>query len=112
MACINVVAADTDEEANHLATSFYQLALGLFRNDRRPLPPPVDKMDDIWTDREKLGVMQMRAYAFIGNGPTIASGLQAFLDKTQVDEVMITSHIFDFNARLKSLELTAAVFKG
>jgi luciferase family oxidoreductase group 1 len=45
MACVNVMAADTDEEAAYLATSFYQMALGMIRNQRRPLPPPVASMD-------------------------------------------------------------------
>ena len=41
MACINIIAADTDAEARHLATSFYQVFLGLIRNKRRPLQPPI-----------------------------------------------------------------------
>jgi alkanesulfonate monooxygenase SsuD/methylene tetrahydromethanopterin reductase-like flavin-dependent oxidoreductase (luciferase family) len=40
MACVNVIAADTDSEAQYLASSFYQLVLGMIRNTRRPLPPP------------------------------------------------------------------------
>src|SRR5690349_18192763 len=45
MACVNVVAADTDAEAQYLATSLYQLALGMIRNKRSPMQPPVDDMD-------------------------------------------------------------------
>jgi luciferase family oxidoreductase group 1 len=110
MACVNVIAADTDQEGRHLATSFHQLALGLFRRDRKPLPPPVVSMDGIWTEAEAMGVRQMMEYSFIGSAETVGTSLQAFLDKTDVDEIIVTTHVFDLAARKKSLELTARVF--
>lgn len=111
MACVNVIAADDNKEAASLATSFYQLALGLFRNDRRPLPPPVDSMEGIWTGREEAGVRQMLSYAFIGNIETIEPSLQSFVDRTGVDEIMVTTHLFDAAKKIRSLELTASMFK-
>ena len=111
MACVNVIVADTDEEAHRLATSFYQLALGLFRNDRRPLPPPVDNMDEIWSPAEKMGVQQMMQYSFIGNIETVTAALQQFVNATNVDEIMIASHMYDIEARLKSLEYLAKRLK-
>jgi luciferase family oxidoreductase group 1 len=110
LACVNVIAADSDDEAQYLATSFYQLALGMFRNMRRPLQPPVSSMDNVWTDVEKEGVLQMMKYSFIGSKNTVRKSLQSFLEKTDVDEIMITCNTFDFNARLKSLSLTADLF--
>ncbi|HUR10055.1 MAG TPA: LLM class flavin-dependent oxidoreductase [Flavitalea sp.] len=110
MACINVIAADTDENAEHLATSFYQLALGLFRNNRRPLPQPVTSMQDIWTPQEERGVKQMTTYSFVGTTETVAHSLQNFVDKTQVDEIMVASHLYSLEARKKSLELIAPLF--
>jgi luciferase family oxidoreductase group 1 len=111
MACINVIAAETDEEAAQLASSFYQLALGLFRNNRKPLPPPVASMDDIWTEREKLGVLQMTTYSFLGTTQTLSGSLQAFADTTGVDEIMIASHIYDLAKKKHSLELVASLCK-
>ncbi|NCI46585.1 LLM class flavin-dependent oxidoreductase [Sediminibacterium soli] len=111
MACVNVIAAESDEEAASMATSFYQLALGLFRNDRRPLPPPVASMDDIWTEREKLGVMQMTAYSFLGTTDTLQKQLQSFLDTTGVDEIMTASHIYSVEKKQRSMELVAQLFK-
>lgn len=111
MACVNVIAADTNEEANRLATSFYQLALGLFRNDRRPLAPPVESMAGIWTEREEQGVRQMLQYAFAGDRETISKSLQLFVDQTGIDEIMIASHLFDETKKMRSLELTASLFK-
>jgi len=111
MACVNVIAADSEDDAKYLATSFYQMALGMFRNTRKPLPPPVLSIDNIWTEQEKEGVLRMLQYSFTGSVNTIRKSLQSFLDDTQLDEIMITSHVFDFKARMRSLELASDLFK-
>jgi luciferase family oxidoreductase group 1 len=105
LACVNVIAADTDEEAEKLATSFFQLALGFFRNDRRPLPPPVDSMEGIWTEAEQYGVMNMMSYSFIGSKEKVKNSLENFVKDTKVDEVMVATHIYDFEKKKKSYEL-------
>ena len=109
MACVNVIAAESDAEADKLATSFYQLALGLFRNDRHPLPPPVEDMEEIWTEREKYGVMQMITYLFKGTADTIRPSLQSFIETTDVDELMIASHVYDHEKKKRSLEIIAGM---
>ncbi|WP_222537585.1 LLM class flavin-dependent oxidoreductase [Pedobacter polysacchareus] len=112
LACVNVVAADTDEEANKIATSLYQLFRGIVTGKRMLLQPPVDNMDEVWTEYEEEQAGQMLACTFTGNKATIANDLQQFLDQTQVNEIMATSHIFDHQARLKSYKLLSEVFKG
>lgn len=111
MACINVIAADTDEEAQRLATSFYMLAMGIVTGRRKPLQPPVNNIDNVWTDVEKAAVMQMMQYTFIGSATTVQQGLQSFINETRVDEVMVASYIYDNAARIKSYELIAPFFK-
>jgi luciferase family oxidoreductase group 1 len=105
LACVNVIIGDTDEEAEKLATSFYQLALGLFRNDRRPLPPPVDSMDEIWTEAEKYGVLNMMTYSFIGDKERVKTSLDKFIKDTKVNEVMVASHVYDFEKKKKVYDL-------
>ncbi len=105
LACVNVIVGDTDQEAEKLATSFYQLALGLFRNDRRPLPPPVDSMEGIWTEPEKYGVMNMMTYSFIGSEERAKASLDKFIKDTKVDEVMVASHVYDFDKKKRVYEL-------
>jgi luciferase family oxidoreductase group 1 len=111
LACVNVIAADTDQQANYLATSFYQMALGMFRNKRRPLPPPATSMEGLWTEQEQAAISHMTHYAFIGSAATVKKGLENFLASTNVDEVMITSHIYDLKAKIHSYELIAPFFK-
>jgi luciferase family oxidoreductase group 1 len=111
MACVNVIAADTDLEAEYLATSFYQVVLGLIRNNRKPLAPPTTDMDLLWSPEERAAVNQMLHYSFVGDTDTLAKALTLFVENTGVREVMVTTHMFDVNAKIKSLELTASLFK-
>jgi luciferase family oxidoreductase group 1 len=111
LACVNVVAADTDEEAQLLATSFYQMALGMIRNKRRPLPPPVASMDNLWSDQEQAAIRQMTQYAFIGSASRVKEELEVFLDTTDVNEIMITSHLYDLKKKMRCMELVAPFFR-
>ena len=112
MACVNVIAADTDEEAQRLATSFYMLAMGIVTGNRKPLQPPVNSMDGIWTDYEKTAVQQMMEFTFIGSAKTVHQALQSFADDTGIDEIMVASYIYDNAAKIKSYELIAPFFKA
>jgi luciferase family oxidoreductase group 1 len=111
VACVNVMAADTDAEANYIATSFYQLAMGIVRGKTRPIQPPVDNMEGIWNEFEEAAVKERMQYTFIGSPATIKDKLQQFLDETQVDELMIVSHIYEHGARVHSYEIVAEIKK-
>ncbi|MDQ3277103.1 MAG: LLM class flavin-dependent oxidoreductase [Bacteroidota bacterium] len=111
MACVNVIAADSDEEAEVLATSFYQMALGMIRNKRQPMQPPIPSMEGVWTEPERAAVQHMMQYSFVGSPTTVKEGLQAFVQSTGVNELMITSHIFDLEAKKKCYQLMAPFFR-
>lgn len=105
MACVNVIAADTNEEAQHLSTSFLQLVKGIVTGMRRPLPPPLDNMDGLWTPEVQALVSQMMHYSFVGDGQKVVQGLTTFQEAAQLDEIMVTSHIYDHTAREHSYEV-------
>lgn len=111
MACVNAIVADTDEEAKHLATSFYMLAMGIVTGKRKPLQPPVETLDDIWNEYEKASVMQMMQFSFIGSVATVKEQLQSFVNTTNIDELMVASYIYDHAAKIKSYQLLAPFFK-
>lgn len=111
MACVNVIAADTDAEAEHLATTFYQLARGIITGQRKPLPPPVASMDGIWTEYEEAAIRQMMTYSFIGGPDKIRKQLEAFVSATGVNELMVTSHIYDPAARRASYRILAGALR-
>lgn len=111
MACVNVTAADTDEEADYLSTSVKQFFMGVVTGKRQLLPPPVESMDRIWNVFEEEAVMQMLTYSFIGGPEKIKAKLTDFVDRTGIDEIMVTSHIYDHQAKLKSYRIFAELLK-
>lgn len=112
MAGFNVFAADTDAEAELLASSQQQSFVALRTGNPRQLPPPVAGY------RASLGpqgagildhVLQCSA---VGSPETVARATAAFIERTQVDEVMVASAIYDHDARKRSLAITAEVMSG
>ncbi|EHQ30525.1 LLM class flavin-dependent oxidoreductase [Mucilaginibacter paludis] len=112
MACINVVAADTDEQAEYLSTSLKQFFMGVITGKRQLLQPPVANMEEIWNIYEREAVEQMLGYLFVGGPETLKQQMQLFVDQTQVDEVMATSHIFDHDAKMRSYKIFAEMLKS
>jgi luciferase family oxidoreductase group 1 len=111
MACVNMIAADTDQVAGKLATSLYQMFLGIVSGNRKLLQPPVDNMDELWTEYEKAMASQMLAFSFIGAPEKIKKEMQEFINQTRIDEIMVISNIYDQQAKLHSYELFAEVMK-
>ena len=111
MAGVNVVAADTDEEAQRLATSLFMSFLNVIQGKAKPMQPPVDSMDGLWDASEKYAVQQMLRHTYIGSPETLKEELQAFVDETQVDEIIVASNIYDHTARLRSYEILAEIFE-
>jgi len=109
MAAVNVVAADTDKEANHLFTSLQLIVLRMIREDHTPLQPPVNDIDTFWSKQEKYAVDQMLRYSFVGGPTTVKKNAESFLGKTHVDEIMAVSHIYDHAARLRSYEILSSL---
>src|SRR5689334_14252164 len=111
IACIAVFAADTDGEARRLFTSLQQSFVNLRRGRPAPLPPPVDNMDRIWSPAEKAMVDHSFREAVVGSPETVQRGIEKFVGRTRVDELMITAQIYDHAARLRSYEIVAGVSK-
>ena len=101
------VAADTDAEASHLFTSMQQSFVALRRNARGQFPAPVDSMDGLWSDNEKIFVDHAMTYAVVGGPETIKTKLDRFIDQTNADEVIVSMPTYDMDARLKSVRLFA-----
>lgn len=105
MACVNAVAAESDNEASILATSLFTAFLNVINGKRTSLQPPVLSMDSIWNVAERYAVMQMLKYTFIGSATTVKAELAQFISDTEVNEIMISSHIYDHQARVRSYEI-------
>ena len=111
IACVNVIAAETNEEAQKTATSLYLYFLNVVRGAKNQLQPPVDDLDNYWSDSEKRAVMQSLYHSYIGDQETIARDLGAFISETGIDEIMACSHIYDPKARIRSYEILSSAIK-
>jgi luciferase family oxidoreductase group 1 len=109
MACIAVYAAETDAEARRLFTSLQQSFVNLRRGSPGLLPPPVESMEGSWTPIERMGLEHAFAEAIVGSRDTVRDGIVAFLERTRVDELMVTAAIFEHAKRVRSLEIVAEV---
>ena len=109
MAAIGVFAADTDAAAARLFTSQQQSFVRLRRGAPGPFPPPVDSMEGRWNPVEEAGVRQAFAEAVVGSPEAVRRGIEAFVRRTGVDELMVAASIFDHAARLRSFEIVAQV---
>jgi luciferase family oxidoreductase group 1 len=104
----NVVAAATDEEAALLATSLQQAFVNLRSGRPSKLPPPRPGYLESLGPQEHALLASVLSSSAIGSADTVRRGLQAFVERTGADELMITSQIHDHAARLRSYEITAA----
>lgn len=109
MVGVNVILADTDAEARRLFTSIQMKFADMFRGARGLMAAPIDDIEAYWTPAEKFQASRMLACSFVGSRETVASGLREFVAATGVDELMVSSAIFDHEARRKSYEMLAEI---
>ncbi|ASJ74201.1 LLM class flavin-dependent oxidoreductase [Granulosicoccus antarcticus] len=107
--CVNVIVADTDEEARHLYTTLQQMFVGMLRGTRGLMPAPIENIENFWSPAEKAQVSHMLSCAFVGSPATVQEGLEQFVARTQADELMVSAPIFDHQKRLRSIELLAEI---
>ncbi len=108
MLALNVVAAETDDEARRLFTTQQQAFVKLRRGQPGLVPPPLESasaFDVFCTPLERAGVDQALACAVVGSATSVRRGLQAFIDQHQPDELLLTANIFDHAARVRSFEM-------
>ena len=109
MVGIPILVADSDEQAQFLATTPIQMFLNLIRGVPGPLPPPVRTLE--WTAEERQMVAAKFGAAIFGAPEQVAARLNAFLEQTQADELIVVTNTYDFQARLRSYELLASLAK-
>jgi hypothetical protein len=104
---MNVVAADTDEEAQYLYTTLQQNVVRMRRNTRGQLPPPIADMNEFCEPHEQAAADHTLQVSIVGSLETIQKGMRHWLDLTGANELIFTGQIFDHQARLRSFEIAA-----
>ena len=103
----NVFAAETDEEAQFRATSWQQAFVNLRSGRPGRLPPPVAGYRQKVGPAENALLDSVLSCSAVGSRDTVSAGIAAFVERTGADELMITSQVFDHEARLRSYEILA-----
>ena len=112
MVGVNVIAAETMEQAEYLASSHYLQFLDLRRGNSRQLQHPIDNIDEVWSPMEKAGVMESLdpRTTIVGDAETVRKRLIEFQELTEADEIIISSQIFNLDQRLRSYEIISELF--
>jgi luciferase family oxidoreductase group 1 len=107
---VAVVTAETDEEAERLASSMDLNRLRRDRGQYLPLPSPEEALAYPYTDAERASVTRNRSRLFVGSPQTVMAKLKPMLDASEPDELMLITAVFDHEARKKSYTLMADAF--
>lgn len=107
IACVNIIAADTLDEAKFLSTSLFNMFAGILTNVRKPLSPPTEKVVYDGIREIEQAVQSMVSCTFIGTEKEIKNDVLAFVEEYKVNEIMTTNYIFDDTKRLQSFDIIA-----
>jgi luciferase family oxidoreductase group 1 len=104
---VNIVAAESDDKARRLATTQQMSFTNIFRGGRGLSQPPIDDIESYWTPMEKAQATRMLARSIIGSPDTVRKGMDALLEETGADELIVVSDVYEHSERLRSVELIA-----
>ena len=108
--CINIVCAQTNEEAQYLATTELQKFLYLQRGDNKQLPKPTKDMSSLWEEWEEKSIRHKTRESIWGTPEVVKERLEKLIERTQVNEVMINAMIYNPEDKIKSYELISKVW--
>ncbi|MEK0159782.1 LLM class flavin-dependent oxidoreductase [Pseudoalteromonas piscicida] len=104
-----VVAADTDEQAQYLATTSKQRILALMRGQPLWLKPPVDSMEGLWNAQEQMQVESFLGLSVVGSPATVHHKLSMIKRELAVDEFIFTNDLYELSDRKHALEILASL---
>ncbi len=111
MAAINVIAADTNADAEKLSTSLIKMFLGILTNKRDYMQPPTAMTPDLKELLQNPAFERMLKYSFIGNKDYVKEQTKNFLKTTQVNELMVVSNMYHLEDRIKSFRIFSEIMK-
>ena len=111
MVAVNLYAAETDEEARYLFSSLQQLFIALRFGKPGPLPPPVHHFESQLGPIQRRSLEQALRVSAVGSASTVKRKLHKFLEETMADELILVSHIFDHQKRLRAFEIGADILE-
>jgi luciferase family oxidoreductase group 1 len=107
MVGVNIVAAESDDVAKRLATTQQMSFTNIFRGARGLSQAPIDDIESYWSGSEKQQAQRMLARSIVGSVETVRAGIDALVEETKADELIVVSDVYDHATRLRSFELIA-----
>lgn len=101
---VNIIIADTDEEAQFLATSQQQSFANLRRGVKKKFSPPIEDINTYWSPEEAMMAKHMLHFSFVGSKETVKKKLETFITRYRPDELMVVTSIYDVEKRIRSLK--------
>ncbi len=111
IAGVNVIAADTDDEAERNFTSLIRMFLGILTGKREPLQPPMEMTDELMMVQHNPAVREMLKYSFVGRKEAVAKQVDKFLKESGVDEIMVVSNMYRHDDRVNSYRILSEIIK-
>ncbi|MDZ7842142.1 MAG: MsnO8 family LLM class oxidoreductase [Gammaproteobacteria bacterium] len=109
---INIFAAETDDAGRRLMTSMEQQFIALRRGTPGRLQPPVDDPDSLGSTAELATARHALRESAVGAPETVKAWLESFVARTAVDELILTGHVYDHEARKRSFAIAAEALRG
>lgn len=110
MAAFNIIAAETDAEAEYLASSMQQSFVSLRTGNPRQMPPPVEDYRASLPPSHAAMLDNVLSASAIGAADKVKAGVTAFIERTKADEIIVACSVFDHEKRKRSLKIAAQVF--
>jgi luciferase family oxidoreductase group 1 len=108
MAAMNIIAGESDAEAEFLASSLQQSFVALRTGNPRQMPPPVEGYKASLPPGAAAVLDEVLSCSAIGSAETVRAGVMAFAERTKADEIVVACSVFDHDKRKRSLEIAAA----
>lgn len=112
IACINVIAASTDEDAERISTTMIRMMLGVMTNNMDYMQAPTDMTPELRELLQNPAFQRMLQYAFVGSKETVKQKTADFLKQTGANELMVASHIYHHEDRVNSYRIFSEVMQG
>ena len=109
LVAVPVIAADTDAAARRLFTVPQQRFLQVIRGGPLELSPPVDSMELLWSEPERVAVENRLRAAIVGSSATVHAGLEKLVNDTHADEVIVVTDTYEYSDRIDSYERVAVI---
>jgi len=103
----HVVCADTDAEAERLAATVDLNIVRRAKGEYLPLASPEEAAAYDYSPVDRARIAKSRARMAVGAPATVKAKLEPLIAATKADELMVTTMIFDHDARKHSYELLA-----